>query len=194
MVSSKWIYKIKEGIDYEETFSRLARYTSIKTIMALASMMKWDLHQMDVNTTFLNGMIEEEVYIEQPQGFEVEDKATHVCKLKKALYGLKQAPRAWYGKIDSFLTSLGFTKSKVDPILYMNIMDDEPVILLLYMDDLFLTGNEKHITETKKKLSEEFKMKYFGLMHYFLKLEVWKSSEGIFLNQGKYVVEILKKI
>ena len=75
----------KEAIDYEETFSPVVGYTSIKTIMALASMMKWDLHQMDVKTTFLNGMIEEEVYIEQPQGFEVEDSVTHVCKLKKAL-------------------------------------------------------------------------------------------------------------
>ena len=114
IVSSKWIYKVKhaadgsiekykarfvargfsqkEGIDYEETFSPVARYTSIRTIMALASMMKWDLHQMDVKTAFLNGVIEEEVYLEQPQGFEVEDRHTHVCKLEKALYGLKQAP------------------------------------------------------------------------------------------------------
>ena len=135
VVSSKWIYKIKhaadrsiekykeifvargfsqkEGIDYEEIFALVAWYTSIRAIMALASMMKWDLHQMDVKATFLNGVIEEEVYIEQPQGFEVEDKHTHVCKLKQALYGLKQAPRAWYGRIDSFLESLDFTKSKV---------------------------------------------------------------------------------
>ena len=94
---------------------------------------------MDVKTTFLHGVIEEEVYIEQPQGFEVEDRGTHVCKLKKALYGLKQAPRAWYGRIDSFLMRLGFTKSKVDLNLYLKVMDDEPVILLMYVDDLFLT-------------------------------------------------------
>ena len=81
---------------------------------------------------------------------------THVCKLKKDLYRLKQAPRAWYGRIDSFLTSLVFTKSKVDPNLYMKTMDDEHVILLLYVDDIFLTGNEKQITESKKKLAEEF--------------------------------------
>ena len=80
-------------------------------------------------------MIEEELYIEQPQGFEVKDRRTHVCKLNKALYGLKQAPRAWYGMIDKFLTSLGFTKSKADPNLYFKVMDDEPVILLLYVDD-----------------------------------------------------------
>ena len=135
----------KEGIDYEETFAPIAQYTSIRAIMALTSIMKWDLHRMDVKTTFLNGVIEEEVYIEQPQGFEVEDRKTHVCKLKKALYGLKQAPRAWYGRIDSFLTSMGFAKSKADPNLYFKVIEDEPVILLLYVDDLFLIGNEKQI-------------------------------------------------
>jgi hypothetical protein len=179
VVSSKWLFKIKhvadgsiekykarfvahgfsqkEGIDYEETFAPVARYTSIRTIIALAAKMKWKLHQMDVKTTFLNGVIEEEVYIEQPQGFEVEDRKTHVCKLKKALYGLKQAPRAWYGRIDSFLTSLGFTKSKVDSNLYFKVMNDEPVILLLYVDDLFLTGEEKLITECKKKLTQNLR-------------------------------------
>jgi hypothetical protein len=105
----------------------VARYTSIRTIISLATNVKWKLHQMDVKTAFLNGVIEEEVHIEQPQGFEVEDKKSQVCKLKKALYRLKQAPRALYGQIDSFLTSLGFTKSKVDSNLYFKVMNDEPV-------------------------------------------------------------------
>ena len=109
---------------------------------------------MDIKTTFLNGVIEEEVYIEQPQGFEVEDRVTHVCKLKKALYGLKQDPRVWYGRIYSFLKSLGFTKSKDGPNLYMKIMDDEPVILLLYVDDLFMIQNGKQITYCKNMLSK----------------------------------------
>jgi hypothetical protein len=155
--------------------------------------MKWKLHQMDVKTTFLNGVIEQEVYIEQPQGFEVEDRKTHVCKLKKDLYGLKQAPRAWYGRIDIFLTSLGFTKSKVDSNLYFKVMNDEPIILLLYVNDLFLTREENLITKCKEKLSAEFEMKYIGSMHYFLGLEVWQSPEKIFLNQWKYAVEILKR-
>jgi hypothetical protein len=80
------------------------------------------------------------VYIEQPQGFEVEDRKTHFCSLNKDMYGLKQYPRAWYGRIDSFPTSLGFTKSKFDSNLYFKVMNDEPVILLLYVDELFLTG------------------------------------------------------
>jgi hypothetical protein len=175
VVSSKWLFKIKhvvdgsiekykarfvargfsqkEGIDYEETFAPVAKYTSIRTIIALAAKMKWKLHQTGRKTLFLNGVIEEEVYIEQPQGFEVEDRKTHVCKLKKALYELKQALRAWYGRIDSFLTSLGFTENKVDSNLYFKVMNYEPVILLLYVDDLFLTGEEKLIIECKKKLA-----------------------------------------
>jgi hypothetical protein len=104
---------------------------------------------MDVKIAFMNGVIEEEVYIEKRQGFEVEDRKSHVFKLKKALCGLKQAPRAWYGRIDSFLMSLGFTKSKANSNLYFKIMDNEPVILLLYVDDLFLTGEEKLITKCK---------------------------------------------
>jgi hypothetical protein len=91
------------------------------------------------------------------------------------LYGLKQAPRAWYGRIDSFLTRLGFTKSKVDPTLYFKVMNDEPVILLLYVDDLFLIGEENLITNCKKNLIAEFEMKDLGQMHYFLGIEVWKS-------------------
>jgi hypothetical protein len=86
---------------------------------------------MDVKITFLNSVIEEEVYVEQPQGFETHDSHTHVCRLKKAMYGLKQAPRAWYGRIDSFLMSLGFTKSKVDSNLYYKVVDGGPVILLV---------------------------------------------------------------
>jgi hypothetical protein len=215
VVSSKWLFKIKhavdgriekykerfvacgfsqkESIDHEETFAPVARYTSIRTIIVLAAKMKWKLHQMDVKTTFLNGVIEEEVYIEQPQAFEVEDRKSHVCRLKKALYRLKQAPRAWYGWIDSFLMSLGFTKSKVDSNLYFKVMNDELVILLLYVDDLLLTREDKLITECKKRLASEFETTDLGIMHYFLGLEVWQSPERIFLNQGKYAFEILKR-
>ena len=92
-----------EGIDYDETFAPVARYTSIRSIMAIAAQMGWSIHQMDVKTAFLNGILEEEVYIEQPQGFEVSERDTHVCHLLKALYGLKRVPQAWYSKIDTYL-------------------------------------------------------------------------------------------
>jgi hypothetical protein len=162
VVTSKWIYKIKhttdgsieklkasffargfsqvEGIDYEETFAHVARYTSIRMIIALTASMGWKLHQMDVKTTFLNGEIGEEIYIEQPDGFVIHEKESHVCRLKKALYGLKQAPRAWYARIDGHLMSLGFSKSVVDPNLYYKTVNGEALILVLYVDYLFLTG------------------------------------------------------
>ena len=97
---------------------------------------------MDVKTTLLNGVVEEEVHMEKPLGFEEHARNTHVCKLKKALYGLKQAPRTWYGRMDGFLMSLVFTKSKADSNLYFKVEDEIPMILLLYLDDLFLTGEE----------------------------------------------------
>jgi hypothetical protein len=127
---------------------------------------------MDVKTTFLNGVIEEEVYIEKPQGFEVHGRKSHICKLKKALYGLKKAPRAWYLRIDGYLQSLVFTKSEADPNLYILHVGKDPLILVLYFNDLFLTGAEKLITRCKKELDLEFEMKDIGLMHYFLGLEV----------------------
>jgi hypothetical protein len=99
------------------------RYTSIRAILAIAAVMKWKIHPMDVKTTFLNGVIEEEVYMEQPQGFKTHDSQTHVCILKKALYGLKQALRPWYGRIDRFLMSLGFTKSKENSNMYFKVLD-----------------------------------------------------------------------
>jgi hypothetical protein len=162
VVSSKWIYKIKhvaygsiekykarlvarglsqkEGVDYEDTFAHVETYTSIRTVLAIVAGKKWKIHQREVKTTFLNGEIEDEVYVEKPQGFETHDSQSHVCRLKKALYGLKQSPRAWYGRMDNFLMSLGFTKSKVDPDMYYKVEDGSPVILLLYIDDLFLMG------------------------------------------------------
>ena len=105
-----------------------------------------------------------------------------MCRLKKALYGLKQAPRTWYGRIDSFLTSLGFTKSKADSNLYYKVEDGNPVILLLYVDDLFVTGMDGLIADTKRKLVIEFKMKDLGMMHYFLGMEVLQNMDGIFLG------------
>ncbi len=100
---------------------------------------------MDVKTAFLNGTIDEEVYIEQCQEFEKNQRETHVCRLKKALYGLKQAPRAWYARMDAYLLRLGFTKSPVDPNLHIRVVRDEPVIILLYVDDLLVTGVEHQI-------------------------------------------------
>jgi hypothetical protein len=113
---------------------------------------------MDVKTTFLNGEIEEEVYIEQLDGFVIHGKESHVCRLKKALYGLKQAPQAWYVRIDGYLMSSGFSKSVVDANLYYKVVNGDSLILILYIDDLFLTGAESLIAWCKYELAFEFEM------------------------------------
>jgi hypothetical protein len=151
VVTSRWLFKIKcatngsiekhkacfvargfsqiEGIDYDETFTLVARYTSIRSIMSIVAEMGWKIHQLDVKKTFMNGFIEEEVYIEQPQGFEVLGRESHTCLLKKELYGLQQAPRAWCSRIDSYLVQMGFEKSDAVLNLYYIIRGEDTLIL-----------------------------------------------------------------
>ena len=120
--------------------------------------------------------------MEKPLGFETHDRESHVFKLNKAMYGLKQTPKTWYDRIDSFRFSLGFTKSKADSNLYYNVEDGNPVMLLLYVDDLFVIGMDGLIDDMKRKLVVEFEMKDLGMMHYFLGMEVWQTMDGIFLG------------
>ena len=143
--------------------------------------------------TFLNGFIEEKVYMEQLEGFETFGWNSHVCKLKKALYSLRQAPPAWYIGIDIYLTSLGFTTSEADANLYHILVVGRLLIFFLYVDDLILTGDEKLIRSCKEDLAREIEMKDMVLMHYFLELEVWKGDWEMFVSQGKYSNEILHR-
>ena len=141
--------------------------------------MKWKIHEMDAKTAFLNDVVEEQVYVEKPLSFETHDRESHVCRLKKYLYGLKQAPRTWYGRIDSFLSSLGFSKSKADSSLYYKVEDGNLMMLLLYVDDLFVTGMDGLIADMKRNLAAKFEMKDLGMMHYFLGMEVLQITDGI---------------
>jgi hypothetical protein len=215
VVGSRWIYKVKqaidgsvekykagfvvlgfsqiEGIDYNETFAPVARYSSIRSIFALSTQMGWRIHQMDVKTAFLNGIIEEEVYIENPEGFEIFSNESYVCRLKRVFYGLKQAPRAWYTRIDNYFTGLGFTKSEADANLYQIVVEGKILIIVLYVDDLILTGDEQLVHSCKEDVAKEFEMKDMGLLHYFLGLEIWQQDGEIFVSQGKYAREILGK-
>lgn len=172
----------KEGINCEENFAPTTRYTTIRSHISLASTMGWNIHQMDGKTTFLNGTIDEEVYIEQHHRFKVHDKEKHVCILKKALYSLKQAPREWYTRMDAYLLILGFVKSFANPNLYIKVVKNEHVIILLYVDDLQVIGIEHHIQGCKKQQAIVFDMKDIGLMHNYLGLEVWKKPSEIYLG------------
>eukprot|EP00253_Pinus_taeda_P027735 PITA_27735 len=134
-------------------------------MISLAAQMGWEIHQMDVKTAFLNGVIEEEVYIEQPKGFETHEKKSH---------------------------KMGLVKSDANPNLCYLVVENEPLILVLYVDDLFLTGSSRLIKDCKENLATEFDMKDLGRIHYFLRLEVWQQKSGIFLGQGRYAIEILK--
>ena len=148
-----------------------------------------------MKSAFLNGLIEEEIYIEQPQGFVVPGKEHMVYRLKKALYGLKQAPRAWYARIDSYLVSLGFERSISEPTLYVKKEQAETqLIVSLYVDDLLVTGGDQIIlTDFKAKMKDMFEMSDLGQMTYFFGMEVLQTQSGIFLGQKTFATKILSK-
>ena len=147
---------------------------------------------MDVKTAFLHGAIKEEVYVEKPLGFEVQDRDTHVCRLNKILCGLNKPPKAWYERIDSYLMKLGFTRSNANLNHYFKVDREKPLILVLYVDDLFLTSADPLIHQCKRELAAELEVKDLGLMYYFLGLEFWQRPSEILLSQGKYIVNILE--
>jgi Reverse transcriptase (RNA-dependent DNA polymerase) len=149
---------------------------------------------MDVKSTFLNGVLEEEVYVEQPLGYMKLGKEHKVLRLKKALYGLKQAPRAWNTRIDSYFKENGFKQCPFKATIYVKAHNDELLIVALYVDDLIFMGNSQMlIDEFKKVMKLEFEMTDLGMMMYFLGLEIKQEKSGIFVSQGAYAREILQK-
>jgi histone deacetylase 1/2 len=183
-----------KGLDYDETFSPVVRHSTVRVILALAAMNKWELKQLDVKNAFLHGDLKEEVYMAQPQGFVDSAHPDYVCLLKKSLYGLKQAPRAWNEKFTSFLPSLGFNPSHSDPSLFVKHSDHGLIVLLLYVDDIVITGSDtKGIHEVISELSSVFDMKDLGFLSYFLGIEVTKTKNGLFLSQTKYAKDLLIK-
>ena len=187
-------YKHKHGIDYEETFAPVARMETVRAVLSIVAQNKWKVYHMDVKSTFLNGVLMEEVYVEQPLGYEKKGQEHKVCKLKKALYGLKQAPRAWYSRIDSYLLENGFEKCEEEPTLYIKEKDGKLLIFVLYVDDLIFTGNDDYLIENfKTVMKDEFEMTDMGLVRYFLGIEVEQGEKGIFISQEKYVNQVLER-
>eukprot|EP00253_Pinus_taeda_P003739 PITA_03739 len=188
-----WLsYQKQYGRDYEETFAPVARMETMGAVQSIAVQNKWKVYQMDVKLAFLNGVLMEEVYIEQPLGYEKKGQEHKVCRLKKALYGLKQAPRAWYSRIDSYLLEKGFENCEGEPTLYIKENDGKLLIVVLYVDDVIFTGNDDYLIEHfKSVMKEEFEMTDMGLLRYFLGIEVDQNENGIFTSQEKYVNELL---
>ena len=219
IVGSKWVFKRKIdangivehykarlvaqgctqkfGLDYEETFSPVIRFESIRFLQAVGTQHKLQLHQMDVSTTFLHGELTEEVYMRQPEGFIESGKEHLVCHLQRSIYGLKQSPRCWNHTLDSRLKEMGFTQAPSDPCLYVESdSEGEMFIVAVYVDDIILGGkSESKLMEVKKELSKTFEMKDLGPLHHFLGVKIIQDSitGTIWIGQQSYTEKILQR-
>jgi hypothetical protein len=185
-LQNKWVYKLKEedggkkrykarlvvkgfaqkkGIDFDEIFSLVVKMNSIRTILSLLAVEDLHLEHLDVKTSFLHGDLEEEIYMQQPQGYEVKGNDNLVCRLKKSLYGLKQAPGQWYLKFDRFMTKQGYNRCHSNHCVYFKKLENGSyIILLLYVDDMLVAGsNMQDINVLNKKLANSFAMEDLGV-------------------------------
>ena len=217
-IGCKWVYKTKrdpkgniekfkarlvakgftqrKGVDYESTFSPISSKDSFRVIMALVAYFDMELHRMDVKTAFLNGDLNEEVYMMQPEGFVANDSGTLVCRLKKSIYGLKQASRQWYLKFHSVVASYDFVENKVDQCIYCKVSGRKFIFLILYLDDILLASSDLGLLfETKRMLSKNFDMKDLGEASFVLGIEIHRNrSRGLLgLSQKTYVDRILER-
>lgn len=216
-VGSKWVFKTKKnangtverhkarlvaqgysqqyGQDYDETFSPVVRFESLRTVIALAVQNDLKMHQMDVTTAFLNGELKEEVYMKQPEGYAEKGKEGLVCKLKKSIYGLKQSPRCWNSALDSHLKKMGFVQAAGDPCLYM-ASEGEMFLIAVYVDDILLAGrSNKRLTAVKQALSQQFQVKDMGELHYFLGAKIIQDHKtgSVWIGQQSHTENILRR-
>ena len=187
-------YNQEEGIDYDETFAPVARIEAIRILVAYAAHMEFKLYQMYVKSAFLNGYLQEEVYVKQPPRFENTIYPDHVYKLDKALYGLKQAPRAWYDRLSTFLLTHGYTRGKIDNTLFLRKQGKDLFIVQVYVDDIIFGGtNDSLGVEFAQLMNSEFEMSMMGELNFFLGLQIKQTPVGTSIHQQKYIKELLKK-
>ncbi|KAL0298456.1 UNVERIFIED_CONTAM: Retrovirus-related Pol polyprotein from transposon TNT 1-94 [Sesamum radiatum] len=187
-------FKQKEGIDYFDTYFLVARLTTIRVLMALTLVYNLSIHQMDVKTALLYGELNEEIYMDQSEGFVAHGNEHKVCKLVKSLYGLKQAPKQWHEKFDQTILAFGFTVNENDKCIYCKVKGDRIIILCLYIDDILLIGScIEIITETKSFLMNKFEMKDMGKADVILGIKLIRSIDGITISQSHYVEKIIEK-
>ncbi|GJR40605.1 retrovirus-related pol polyprotein from transposon TNT 1-94 [Tanacetum coccineum] len=184
----------EEDIDFEESFAPVARLEAVRIFISYAAHKSFPIYQMDVKMDFLNGPLKEEVYVAQPDGFVDPDHPKKVYRLRKALYGLKQASRAWYDELSNFQMSKGFTKGTIDPTLFMIRYGEDILIVQIYVDDIiFRFTNLKFSKRFEKLMHSRFENSLMGELKFFLRLQIHQSPRGIFINQAKYTLKILKK-
>ena len=180
------------GLDYMETFSPVAKMTTVRILISLAACKNWNLYQHDVKNAFLHGDLEEEIYMDLPQGYKTY-LSNKVCKLQKTIYGLKQSPRAWFGKFTNVMKSFGYCQCNQDHTLFFKYnRDNEITLVLVYVDDIIVIGNDtQEIITLKEKFFKVFDMKYLGILGSFLGMEISYSEKNIFISQQRYILNIL---
>ncbi|GKE05515.1 retrovirus-related pol polyprotein from transposon TNT 1-94, partial [Tanacetum coccineum] len=184
----------KEGIDYKETFAPVAKMVTVRTLIAVAIKKDLYIEQLDINNAFLHGDLHEEVYMTIPKGYNQILPPNTICKLTKSLYGLKQANRQWFEKLTTFLLQLGFRQSYVDTLLFTISHKCFLTTLLIYVDDILLTGPySSFITFIKTKLHDMFNIKDLGSLSYYLGIEFQRNKTGIAMTQRKYALELAPK-
>ena len=182
-------------MDFDETFSPVVHFNSIRLFLTIAVWMNMDVQQMDVKTAFLNGLLDEELYMKQPPGYEVKGKEDLVCKLEKSLYGLKQSPRQWNITMNAFLNQIEFKNSAADSCIYVKKVKDKMIIIALYVDDLMIGSNCKELMQqTKDALNKRFEMKDLGKLRFCLGIEiVWNNDGSCNLQQRQYLLDVLER-
>jgi len=187
-------YSQQEGIDYTETFAPVARFEAIRLLISYVVNHDIILYQMDVKSAFLNGVIEEEVFVKQPSSFEDPKHPDHVYKLKKLLYGLKQTPRAWSDGLSNFLIKNDFKRGEVDTTLFRRTLEKDILVVQIYVDDIiFGFTNASLCKEFSKLMHDEFEMSMMGELKFFLGIQINQCKDGVYVHQTKYTKELLKK-
>jgi hypothetical protein len=189
-----WGFTQRPRVDYDETFSLVVKLVTVHTVLATAVSRDWPIQQLDVKNAFLLCTLSETVFCYQPAGFADPAHPDLVCRLRKSLYGLKQAPRAWYGRFTTYLTTLGFIEAKMDTSLFIFRCGSDTVYLLLYVDGIILTvSSTELLRRTIFAIQREFAMKDLRPLHHFLGITVERRSDGLFLHQRTYTLDILKR-
>ena len=189
-------YAQQYGVDYDETFSPVVRFSSIRLLLAYAVQNDMIVHQMDVVNAFLNSTLDEEIYMEQPPGYTQKGKEHLVCRLKKSLYGLKQSPRCWNKRFRAYMEEIQFRESQADPYVFIHSEGTEVSIVAVYVDDLIIVAKSSdRMREIKESMATKFRMKDLGKLHYCLGITVEhdEHERSFVLHQRQYIFAMFEK-